>query len=857
MRPTALLQKNCGNIQKVLRVLCLASALFTTVTLHAAEAKPLISYQQALLEAVSNAPTNANNYRERTLALWKWVNEYALEGRYVPVNLTQAISNVLAYPARRRPGAYAVIDHYIRELALLQQDPNAIGSVEASGGPFEAGEYSTLTQTYTVGTKAIQVGGGLVIARHMMPSNGWYQFEDPQAPNYVTVGCSDPTVKLVQDNYSMGGMHGGFRGAIPLPFFRVNEGTLESGETITVTYGDTSQRSPGLRISDIASDFTPFPLYVALDNSQAIYSLPIQPITVTGTVIADVHVFAPSVVKAGESFEISIRAQDQYYNRATSAVPDWTLLLNGSEVASVDSAGQAISVIELDGLDPGIYHPTVRGGSFKGEGNPILVEDEPERYVYWGDTHAHSGFAEGIGSPEMLMQWAKEDARLDFVTHSEHDIWMDDWEWNVLINNVKQYSDERFVAFLGYEWTVQNLQGGHHNVLFRTADGRKRVPAQTHGTLSKLYFGLRQHHDPLDVIVIPHAHQPGDYRLSDPELEPLVEILSQHGTFEWFGRMYLRQGHQVGFTAASDNHMAQPGYTSPRGTGLAQMGGLGAVIASAKSRDHLFDAMKDLSAYATTGDRIILDFSVNDAAMGSRIPFAEDRSIEGRVIGTAPIDEVTIVKNGEEFWSRDHRTISEEQQAMDGTYQIVFASSSIPYHQYDNPRGWRHWRGTLTVQDAEIGQVRGMNFVNLNYHNLEQDGNTVRFSTATRGNTSSILLDLSEASSDTTLGFNLEETRETGGGPPKVRRHQTVPTAHVELSLSDLRDGLVQSQINSVGFTDVVTMRKVRTDGAKVVEFQVSDTGERHGDYYYVRVRQANDAIAYSSPIWIGGFAAK
>jgi len=29
------------------------------------------------------------------------------------------------------------------------------------------------------------------------------------------------------------------------------------------------------------------------------------------------------------------------------------------------------------------------------------------------------------------------------------------------------------------------------------------------------------------------------------------------------------------------------------------------------------------------------------------------------------------------------------------------------------------------------------------------------------------------------------------------------------------------------------------------------------GDYYYFKVEQANDAIAWSSPIWIGGLSSR
>ena len=41
------------------------------------------------------------------------------------------------------------------------------------------------------------------------------------------------------------------------------------------------------------------------------------------------------------------------------------------------------------------------------------------------------------------------------------------------------------------------------------------------------------------------------------------------------------------------------------------------------------------------------------------------------------------------------------------------------------------------------------------------------------------------------------------------------------------------------------------------VDVQVDDKDARQGDYYYVRVRQANDAMAWSSPIWVGGYPSR
>jgi hypothetical protein len=41
--------------------------------------------------------------------------------------------------------------------------------------------------------------------------------------------------------------------------------------------------------------------------------------------------------------------------------------------------------------------------------------------------------------------------------------------------------------------------------------------------------------------------------------------------------------------------------------------------------------------------------------------------------------------------------------------------------------------------------------------------------------------------------------------------------------------------------------------GPDDVSFDFDDTGTIEGDYYFVRVKQANDASAWSSPIWVGG----
>ena len=517
---------------------------------------------EALKSAVAAEPTGPGTREERVRVLWDWMNAYSLTGGTLPVNAVFVAMSVLTYPDSA-DGTGATVDAFVREFTLLDEQPAAIGALTADLGPYVAGAFVTVRQTYTVATKPIEPGGGFLVTRHFMAGYGRWQTEDPAADHYISISSSNPDVRFVADGHPLGGMHGGFRSRQPTLLFRVEAGTLNEGDTATITYGDTSGGSRGLRMSTISSDRMPLPLYLDFDGSKLFFTLPIQHIIVSGAETAGVHGFAPSVVATREPFDLSVRAEDRYYNRGTGAIPGWEILLNGDPFRSLDAGGDAIQLVEDVSLDaPGVYRFTIRSpdGSIVGEANPVLVEDDPQRRVYWGDTHGHSGFAEGIGTPDRFMTWARDDARLDYVMHSEHDIWLDDYEWNVLADNVRRFTEEgEFIAYLGYEWTVNNRQGGHHNVLFRTPDDRMPIRAQFFPTLSNLYQGLRTHHDPRDVVVIPHAHQNGEYRLNDPLLEPLIEIMSNHGTFEWFGRMYLSHGHQVGFTAASDNHLSQPG----------------------------------------------------------------------------------------------------------------------------------------------------------------------------------------------------------------------------------------------------------------------------------------------------------
>ncbi len=811
---------------------------------------------------IAQTPTDGSTVRERAKVLWEWANAIARNGGELPVELPLVCGLVLSdWPAEGAvEGQAPVIDRYVHELQVREEQPEAIGPLTSSSqGPFRVGSYQTIKQTYTVGRMPMLAGGGVLVAKHFMADHAPFQTGNPQGDNYVTISSSNPNAKFIVTQTPLSGMHGGFFTPADVLTFQLEGPTLGPGETITVTYGDTSQGSRGFQVQTYSNNRFPLPLYVDLEGQKNFFTLPIIGYRVIGTHTSGVHAFAPSVVGVNESFEVSVRSQDQFYNRATGRIPAYDVTVGDSHLAQIEAGEAPITILRDIQFDrPGVYRLKIRSadGKIAGTSNPIWVQTNPQHRIYWGETHGHSGFAEGQGTPDAYFEFGRDDARLDFLTHSEHDIWMDDREWETLKQNVGKYNEEgEFIAYLGYEWTMRAASGGHHNVLFRTPDERRRVPIQEAGTLSRLYQQLAAQNDMDDVLIIPHAHEPGEYRQSHPEMETLVEVMSMHGRHEWFGIMYLNHGHEVGFIAASDDHLSHPGYPTPLVRGLADSGGLAAVVAPEKTTDAIFDAMKNLSAYATTGDRILLDFNVNDASMGSRISHTETRKIHGRVYGTAPVESITLIKNGTEMWSQDCLA-SDDSRFV----EIRFWSPSDPVIR-DSPRGWRQWEGSLKVRGAKLVSVSSPSFYNPRAEFARIDESTpgkVDFRTITRGSMKSIVLELDGATSHTAIDISLIENTERYTTPSPIRSSAALPAESFTHSMSVIQNGNAVHKMQIERFTDTITTRLIDPDRQWDQEFEYVDSeSPQRGDYYYVRVNQLNGHAAWSSPIWVGGYSAK
>jgi hypothetical protein len=846
-------------MNRIFIIICISSWCIAAFSQNDYMDTDLRQQVNALKSDASMGRTNQQNVRARMVLLWDWMNAYALTGRHIQPNATATLNAALAVPVGQRntPGQLRSIDELIVDFTYRDENPNGIGkAVVSPSGPFKAETWQTIEVSYTVADRPIEKGGQILIGRQFQSDAGRWQHRAPEANNYISVRASKSGVEFTPTTAPIRGMHGGFRGAAPQLAFEISEGTLNKGDTFTITYGDKSQGGRGYKVETFTNDAMALPLYIKFDRDSIYFSIELPTYAVEGKEAHSVHGFVPSVVKSGEKFEMSIRVEDEYYGRATGSIPDVEIKLNGKKIKTLSGRNGAVQKVrDLAISDPGVYRYTLSAvdGTFEEKSDPIWVNENPAHRIFWGETHGHCGYAEGLGTPDSYFEFGRDDADLDFLTLSEHDIWMDDYEWKFINDAVARYSKEgKFILFPGYEWTSRRGRGGHHNVFFRRA-GMDRVPNQEAPRLSDLYFGLKSKHDPEDVLIIPHAHQAADWRNTDIHMEHLIEIMSAHGTFEWFGEKYLEHGRQVGFISASDDHLSHPGYTSGSSRGFKQRGGLAAVNAAELTTDTIFDALRNRQAYATSGERMILAATMNGEAMGTRQPYTETRLVEGQVMGTAPISTVELIKNGDIIHKIDYTVTELSSHAF---IQVNMDSDSVVFTR-DNPRGSRPWYGTLEVTGAKLIGVESPSFQNTRNESAIIDSanpNIVKFSTTTRGRINNMVLELEGVTKSTAIEVKLDAGIESGTAPIRIRQFANIPPADVNFAFSDFEKGEIRHDFQVDVHTDTLSLKIINPESPMDQAFTINDTTEPvFGDYYYLRIRQIDGALAWSSPFWIGG----
>ncbi|MBK7598280.1 MAG: hypothetical protein IPJ07_07030 [Acidobacteria bacterium] len=348
---------------------------------------------------------------------------------------------------------------------------------------------------------------------------------------------------------------------------RIKTGTLTRGDKITITLGDTTGGSKGFSVQTRDGDNYRFPLEFDPAGNGVFVPVGVVSNVIIGSGPALINAIVPSVAGSGESFSLRLRVEDKYFNPAAFNGGSFTVKLDNKIAGQIKIPAGEVSG-RLDGIripKEGAYKFQVVDdiGEISCQSNPILIENNPGQRIYWGELHGHSGWEEGTGSVQRYYWFARDVAFLDFASLTGHDAMMIRPAWEDIRRETAKSESAGKVRGL---WVMNGrleLIMAAITMSFQKRQGNY-VTAWDAPRLPQLYEKLKAIDAVDNVLVIPHAHQTGNWTYNDAEIERLVEIYSMHGSFEYFGQKFLQRGYRVGLIGASDNHTGHPGTALPR-----------------------------------------------------------------------------------------------------------------------------------------------------------------------------------------------------------------------------------------------------------------------------------------------------
>ncbi len=296
----------------------------------------------------------------------------------------------------------------------------------------------------------------------------------------------------------------------------------------------------------------------------------------------------------------------------------------------------------------------------------------PAYRVYFGDLHGHSCLSDGKPTPDEYYTTLRDKAGLDFGALTDHDhggvgkpeLWCSG-KWKQLTAAAEKYNQPgRFTAILGYE---RDSYPWYNNLViyFASDDGVPlRGTRDGECTREELHRWLARE----DLLLVPHdtnfLSAGCDFLSMDTDdMTPLIQIYSRDSCTEYFGnplhtgddcegghwRDALEKGARMGVIGASDDHAGTPGLTV-ESLGYPRMyPGLTGVWAEDNTRESIFSALKARRCYGFMGGRITLDFRINGHYMGEEFTDAGDRAVWFRIDADAPVESVTVIKNGRDY----------------------------------------------------------------------------------------------------------------------------------------------------------------------------------------------------------------
>ena len=600
-----------------------------------------------------------------------WTINLACEQKSGPNSVAPKSAGIVldesAYPKT------AVLETYrnlLEDQALERTPSDGGGRAWLESGPSEVAVSTRHTWTVAFETGPLGIAEGGMIYFMTSPFWGWDDYpqtESPAAPGYMLVSTEAEGVEL--ESLAFGAN---------LFAVRVKGRPLRSGEIVRFEYGAGEVGAVADKYAERGSSF-----WISVDGDGDGVRQLIEE-TATIDVVADtpagLWLTVPTTVEVGAEAKLTLAILDP----TGSAGIRWTgdILFDqeqpGLELPErihLDADARGLASLQVKVNQAGLYRlqarldPPLLGApdDYYYESNPMLAAVNSPN-VLWADLHGHSQLSDGTGTPEDYYHYARDVAALDVSVLTDHDHWgihfldASPKRWEHIKSVANRFNDPgHFVALLGYEWT--SWLYGHRHVVYFSDDGQvySSMTKETE-TPDQLWAALKGQ----DVLTFAHHSAGGPIAtdwsfIPDPNIEPVTEIVSVHGSSEAadspqriyrsvpgnFVRDVLDRGQRFGFVGSGDSHDGHPGLAhlgSPSG-------GLAAILAKDRTRASILEALRARRVYATNGARILLRTSLSGARMGATIAADQQRPLELRVhvIGTGPIEAIDIIHSGEVF----------------------------------------------------------------------------------------------------------------------------------------------------------------------------------------------------------------
>ncbi|HOJ31149.1 MAG TPA: CehA/McbA family metallohydrolase [bacterium] len=402
--------------------------------------------------------------------------------------------------------------------------------------------------------------------------------------------------------------------------------------------------------------------------------------------------FFPGRIREKETIDLVGIITDRYRNIVEDK--NWkvkiNILLEGSQKKEIKNISEHLThrhrfCIDFHNLVPGIYRAKAFDqdtGKLLAISNPVEIMDASDNrdQIFWGEIHGHTEMSDGIGAFENLYENAKNTGCLDFAAAADHACYFTDnqWEWMQDVTNSFN-KPGRFCTIVGYEWAGNQ---GHRNIY--TSENRLKLfrgmykPAQDIEVVYKTFEGNPS------VVAGPHTGHTGDFwKFHNPDVERFLEIYSMWGHFDHLANKLLNEGAIIGFTGGGDCHSGNVFFSpeDPDGQGktphftsyaIKYKCGIMAAFMKTLDRKNLIDALRNRRTYATTSDRILVDFSISGYKMG-------EMGTDGNIVITADIHGCDIIKKIEVV--RNGTVVHvEKPESMDTMFQ--WKDSNIERKKY-------------------------------------------------------------------------------------------------------------------------------------------------------------------------------